>query len=456
MKLFLISLIALVSLIRQVNCIVNESVIKSIELSSSIISVSTQFKLSDINQDLYSILLSNEEFSQLSSFSIKSKSTLNDLNYVLNDDKVLKDFKRFDIDLSSVRKGQDLTVIFNYSLNDVNSPLPKEVSQNDLTYSLSYKTYTHVISPYDTKSMKVKLRSPTQNILKFGTTFDPSMTTKSGSVVTYGPWTNVKSYSIPNDKVQIIYEADHPKLIYSNFERSIMINHLNDDMSIKDDIVLFNNGPKLHGQFTRLTHQAQTFLNIIPTTIANTLSLKLPSGIYNPYYVDQIGNVTTSSFRPSQSTSASSVLDIKPRFPLMGGWKYSFTVGFHKALSKLFTNDGLTHVRVPFANIGADISVPKAVVKIILPEGVTQYSVDVPFETYDVKYDTTYSYFDTVGRPTIIISKNNVSDKHNVDIIINYNYGFFNAIRKPLTFMVAILTLIGTVSFLKNINWSFN
>lgn len=112
------------------------------------------------------------------------------------------------------------------------------------------------------------------------------------------------------------------------------------------------------------------------------LTLHLPAGIRNTYYYDLIGNVSTSKLRtaPSPPLRAKttrpefSVLELKPRYPLMGGWNYSFTLGWDAPLHASVKWD--KGVGKYFAEIPIMTEIPTSVVlnaelKIVLPEGAT-------------------------------------------------------------------------------------
>jgi oligosaccharyltransferase complex subunit alpha (ribophorin I) len=109
------------------------------------------------------------------------------------------------------------------------------------------------------------------------------------------------------------------------------------------------------------------------------LLLHLPAGIQNTYYYDQIGNVSTSKLRvaplvPGSKSNLPSILELKPRYPILGGWNYSFTLGWDAPLETAVTYDkssGKYTLAVPIMT-----TIPGAVIshenlQIILPEGAT-------------------------------------------------------------------------------------
>lgn len=112
-----------------------------------------------------------------------------------------------------------------------------------------------------------------------------------------------------------------------------------------------------------------------------SLKIDLPPRIHSPYYIDVVGNVSTSKFRPSgnplkkllpsqRKTIGNSVLELVPRYPIMGGWNYSFTVGYDAPLEDyLKKKEGGFVLGVPFLTPITDVAVDEVELSIRLPEG---------------------------------------------------------------------------------------
>lgn len=110
------------------------------------------------------------------------------------------------------------------------------------------------------------------------------------------------------------------------------------------------------------------------------LALKLPAGIHSVYYYDTIGNVSTSHLRVAPSPSQgglpgrSSLLELRPRYPLLGGWNYSFTLGWDSPLGDYAgwdAKEGRYVVEVPIMTLFGGAVVEDAEVKVVLPEAST-------------------------------------------------------------------------------------
>ena len=105
--------------------------------------------------------------------------------------------------------------------------------------------------------------------------------------------------------------------------------------------------------------------------------MPLRVGSLDPYFTDDIGNVSTSRFR---SNLREANLELKPRYPIFGGWKYSFRIGWdanlHNFLRKLKIGDGYV-LSVPFLEgpkMGEGVAYEKVDLRIILPEGARYVS----------------------------------------------------------------------------------
>lgn len=104
------------------------------------------------------------------------------------------------------------------------------------------------------------------------------------------------------------------------------------------------------------------------TNVVQYFPLTLPAGASDVYYKDHIGNVSTSNFRPGGKKGSS--LDIRPRYPLYGGWKYDFFYGFNVESSNFLNCDGGDYelTLVMFDSI-KNVSYNTAELTVQLPEG---------------------------------------------------------------------------------------
>jgi len=167
--------------------------------------------------------------------------------------------------------------------------------------------------------------------------------------------------------------------------------------------------------------------------VVTQLRAVLPRRAYGTYYVDRIGNISTSHFRGGPKES---VLEIKPRYPLYGGWKTDFTIGYDVPSQDLITLNEATRVHTLNLSFGTPFREPVAdllLTKIALPEGAYDVEIDCPFEFDEERRSRRYTYLDTVlfgGRPLITFLKRNVISIHNEYYQIRYKYDDFRVYYK--------------------------
>lgn len=98
------------------------------------------------------------------------------------------------------------------------------------------------------------------------------------------------------------------------------------------------------------------------------LIAKLPPGVHSVYYHDGIGNISSSHLR---TYSRKSELDIEPRYPLFGGWKATFVIGYALPFQDFLfeSHDGRHYLNFSFRCPIAETVVDKLTIKVVLPEG---------------------------------------------------------------------------------------
>jgi oligosaccharyltransferase complex subunit alpha (ribophorin I) len=124
----------------------------------------------------------------------------------------------------------------------------------------------------------------------------------------------------------------------------------------------------------------QAFHNKLAPHLLPGMNLDLPPGVSNVYYYDTIGNVSTSRLRAAPSVPKGqpvrqySALELRPRYPIMGGWNYSFTLGWDTPLADSVGWDaksGKYVAELPIMTIFPGAVMYDAEISVILPEGAT-------------------------------------------------------------------------------------
>ncbi|KZW02106.1 Ribophorin I [Exidia glandulosa HHB12029] len=458
----------------------NTAVVRQVDLGGTLSSATTTYTfraLADGAQE-YVVTLSKDEGDKTSWFVPKLKGSDVELPAAQGFDAADQVYY-YKIALPTPLK-RDETETLNVAtlFSHASTPWPPTAAQKD-PVRLNFEADMLLISPYETLSQRTKIRTPTPNVGAFSDPSPPSIyakdaqATKSGSTVTYGPFASVPP-SLSDEfrkehqrRISVKYETSSAVASIISLHRAAEISHWGANLNIQDDIHLKNGGPTLKGHFSRVEHQHTTYYTQqAPPSTLWWMTLQLPPGIHSPYFIDQNGNVSTSRFRPSPSvpqdqspflnpkaldglkpgTRASkfSTLEIRPRYPVVGGWNYTFRLGWDAPLNDWASYDrksGKHIVAVPFLNTFKDVAVNDAELKIILPEGAIDVEVFPPFPVDSVEHSTHVTFLDTVGRPAVTLKKRQVTDKHDGIVYVSYAVPFSAHLKKPLAVSVATVGL---------------
>jgi oligosaccharyltransferase complex subunit alpha (ribophorin I) len=155
----------------------------------------------------------------------------------------------------------------------------------------------------------------------------------------------------------------------SELERDIEISHWGGNVAFEERYTLFHYGANLSSQFSRVKWAQAQYFN--PQTHAlKEMKFLLGAGSKDAYFTDVIGNVSTSRFRTNKREA---VLELKPRYPIFGGWKYPFTIGWNADSNNYLKKSGGKYLlNVPFIE---GLKQPEGVeyehvnIRVVLPEG---------------------------------------------------------------------------------------
>lgn len=194
---------------------------------------------------------------------------------------------------------------------------------------------------------------------------------RQGSTFTYGPYENTPAGAEQDASVR--YEFTKPVIHATRLERDIEISQWGGNLATEERYWLTNKGASLASHFSRVTWATTQYYNP-PTSALRTLNMPLNIESLNPYFIDDIGNVSTSRFRTNRHEAN---LELKPRYPVFGGWNYSFRTGWDASLKGFLRTleQGDGHVlKIPFLEgpkMSEGVSYEKVELRVILPEGAT-------------------------------------------------------------------------------------
>lgn len=146
---------------------------------------------------------------------------------------------------------------------------------------------------------------------------------KQGSKLTYGPFEAQPAGAIL--PAQVRFEFTKPVTHVSELERDIEVSHWGGNIAFEERYTLYHRGANLSTLFNRVKWAQSQYYNPVSYALKE-LKIPLQVGSEDPYFLDTIGNVSTSRFRSNKREAS---LELKPRYPIFGGWKYPFTIGWN-------------------------------------------------------------------------------------------------------------------------------
>ncbi|KAI4162363.1 MAG: hypothetical protein LQ342_004077 [Letrouitia transgressa] len=345
---------------------------------------------------------------------------------------------------SPLAPSAQLTVSITFHILSTFKPLPAKINQQDKQY-LAHTFSTYFLSAYPTTKQKTKVKFPSSDIPDYS--LDPD---RQGSTFNYGPYNDIAAGAAQETRVR--YEFTKPLIHATLLERDVEVSHWGGNLATEERYWTTNLGAELKEQFSRVQWALTSHYNP-PTSALRALSVPLKPGSMNSYFTDDIGNVSTSRFRRGKKEA---LLELRPRYPVFGGWNYSFRIGwdadlrsFLRTLKDTSAGGGRGYVlKVPFLEgpkMNEGVSYRKVEVRVILPEGARDVKFETEVPLVGVEETTHRTFMDTVGRTTLKLTAMNVVDEsRDIPIVVTYNYPSNAALRKPLTIFGGILAVFVT------------
>lgn len=347
-----------------------------------------------------------------------------------------------------------LKFTFSARLLHVSSPMPAAVPQNEQPLLL-WRGDAEVRTPYATKRAEFRVKCPTAKVEGF-TPADGARA--AGSTITYGPFEEVKPFT--EDAVAraatVHYAYNRAIITYVDYERHVEISTSGDNIATHDRIWMRNDGPKLLGHFSRSKYMMTKYTARSVPGIVEEVPLTLPPGARDVYFIDDVGNVTTSALtRTAADSKMPTRLDLTPRYPIYGGWNYTYMVGWNNRLSEggIAKQVGPNRLRVafPFLTATRNAAIDHASVRIVLPEGAKNVNVYFPYDMDEVTDQTFATYLDTVGRPAYVLRRSKCSATMSGDVYVEFTLSPMDQLRKPVVVTLAALTIFATAAVLRRL-----
>ncbi|RZB44534.1 Dolichyl-diphosphooligosaccharide--protein glycosyltransferase subunit 1B isoform C [Glycine soja] len=256
--------------------------------------------------------------------------------------------------LTPLSKGETTTLEVLYILTHSLEPFPVEISQSE-SQLVYFRDSAILLSPYHVKQQTTFIKTPSTRVESF-TVMDP--TKRAGTELKYGPYENHPPYSY--SPVLIHFENNNAFAVVEELEREIEISHWG-SVQVTERYSLVHAGARHKGVFSRVEYQTKPGGTGVSSF--KHLLAKLPPRVHSVYYRDGIGNISSSHLR---TDSWKSELEIEPRYPLFGGWKSTFVIGYGLPLQDfLFESpDGRRYLNFTFGCPLVETVVDKLIVKV--------------------------------------------------------------------------------------------
>jgi oligosaccharyltransferase complex subunit alpha (ribophorin I) len=340
--------------------------------------------------------------------------------------------------LNPLGKGETTTLEVLYILTNSLEPFPVEISQSE-SQLVYFRDSAILLSPYHVKQQTTFIKTPSARVESF-TVVEP--TKRAGTELKYGPYDNHAPYSY--SPVLVHFENNNPFAVVEELEREIEISHWG-SIQVIERYRLTHAGARHKGVFSRVEYQTRSGASGVSSF--KHLLAKLPPRVHSVYYRDEIGNISSSHLRKDFLKSE---LEFEPRYPLFGGWKSTFLIGYGLPLQDfLFESpDGKRYLNFTYGCPLSDTVVDKLIIKVVLPEGSKDPAAVIPFQV-DQHLETKYSYLDIVGRTVVVLEKKNVVPEHNIPFQVYYNFNPIFMLAEPLMLAsVFFLLFAASVAYL--------
>uniref|UniRef100_A0A1I7TIP4 Dolichyl-diphosphooligosaccharide--protein glycosyltransferase subunit 1 n=1 Tax=Caenorhabditis tropicalis TaxID=1561998 RepID=A0A1I7TIP4_9PELO len=398
---------------------------RTIDATSQIVKISTLYSFENSGagpQSKVSIALTKEETAGLAHITASIDGNKGKLKVVEKPSE--QDFSIYEVDLRTpVAKGAKVSIRVNLRITQVLEPLPAKITQSESQFVV-FHTSAYVPSRYEVVTQKTTIRTTQGGKLLSATTVSPSK--QETERVVYGPYANIPAFE--KKPVKVHYENNSPFVVATIVERYIEVSHWG-NIAVEEYIELVHKGAQLDGSFSRIDYQMDRRGRRQPAF--QQFTTVLPAQAKDIYYRDEIGNISTSAVR----IRADSVdVEIRPRFPLFGGWKTSYVIGYNLPSEEYLYNKGNQYALKTklFDHIFSDVVVEKLRTKVLLPEHVKRVKVATPFVVDRRPDELKPTYLDTTGRLVIVMEKNNVVPDHSQFFTVSYEFNYTDMLREPL------------------------
>ena len=416
-----------------------EEVKRNIDLRLSIVTIENEIKIKKSNsQDTFTYLIPKNNTQSL--IRITALANIKKLEMQKYSEDREYDYYEIFLDGST-----QITVKEDYFEKLLFKPKNIYIKENQLELFLDT---INLVSVYLVKTTTTTVVLPSENtkLIKYTKT----NSNKSGEKLIYALTEEIQP--LVSKKLYIHYENNKPLTVFNYAIKTYQVSHWG-NIAVTEEYQLENIGAKLIGEFGRVDYDDGRTGG---KNALRSIRAKLPLRAWGLWYRDEIGNVSTSNARREMNDVD---LLLTPRFPILGGWKSNYDIGYNLPTKFHVTtnNEGKYMVNLTFGMPYQNMLARNFTVKVILPEKADNIKVNLPIEKhYDIEYGKEYGCLDLFGRKSVVITLNNMYDVYNTNIYITYDYQLTMLFVKPIILIVYFLILFAIMIIYSRANISLS
>ncbi|KAJ2461574.1 dolichyl-diphosphooligosaccharide--protein glycosyltransferase subunit 1, partial [Coemansia sp. RSA 2424] len=261
------------------------------------------------------------------------------------------------------------------------------------------------------------------------------------------------------ERLEVAFRDNAEQLEALTHRREYFVSHWAADLHVREHYAVRSLAPALIGGFDKVAQMVAKYTQR-RDNLVKTLLVRVPADAREMYFVDAVGNVSTSAV--SRASRGVKVLQLRPRYPLAGGWNYTWWHGYSVPLARYLkaSSPGGRHVlRLPFigslagcASLEGELTEAMAraqntavrayELSVTLPEGARDIDVQLPAAGMRVALRPTKYYLDSVGRTVVVVTLENVAPELAArHILVSYTYARSALWLKPLVVAAALFAL---------------
>ncbi|CCE80341.1 Piso0_003457 [Millerozyma farinosa CBS 7064] len=410
----------------------NKNYLRTIDLSRAYVQETCLIEAENLDskpQDVYYFTV-NDGFDVIGNISLFEVSVSNNLK--VDVENVLEGVYKLKLP-APVAANSVVEIKVKYTYTNTIAPFPAKIEMGD-TQKLLLKLNKFVFSPYATshytlvfngiskgQEMELVLSNPEEyGVTKNAPDMRPRVENKT---FVYGPsMAEITPYTV--QPMGLLYFHNKPLTKAFRLDRAIWIPASDTEMlNIEEYYELTNAAAELKSGFSRVDWMKGRYETTKNHWALSHLQFPLTKGnLFQDYYfTDKVGMVSSHKI-------LSKTLFLQPRFPVFGGWKYNFTLGWNNPVKnyvhKVVSTPDTYIVRFPVLNSIEDISYDSVSLDFYLPEGAELLKVASPVPYENVEVGNELSYLD-VSKGHVKVSlkfKNLIDSLNGKEVLLMYKY----------------------------------